>query len=124
MAIKSHEEGDLEIDCADFGFDTDCTGNVARSNELYVKGIPRDLIGLAVFVFVLVVEHGEVGLVAALGDVVVFYGFDYGTAGFVGVGAVGEAALLGELEDFLEIAGQLFAFHIEGSEALYSRSID
>ena len=31
-----YEEGDLEIDCADFGFDTDCTGNVARSNELHV----------------------------------------------------------------------------------------
>jgi len=36
MAIKSHEEGDLEIDCADFGFDTDCTGNVARSNVVHV----------------------------------------------------------------------------------------
>ena len=37
MTIKSYEEGDLEIDCADFGEHPDCTGNVARSNELYVR---------------------------------------------------------------------------------------
>ena len=82
------------------------------------------LVGLAVFVLVLVVEHGEVGLVAALGDVVVFYGFEYGTAWLMGMGAVGEAALLGEFEDFLEIAGQLLPFHIEGAEALDAGSVD
>ena len=46
------------------------------------------LVGFAVFVFVLVVEHREVRLVSALGDVVVFYGFQYSTAWLMGMGAV------------------------------------
>jgi hypothetical protein len=86
--------------------------------------ISRGLIGFAVFVFVLVVEHREVRLIAALGDVVVFDGLQDGTAWFVGVGTVGEAALLGKLEDFLEIAGQLFALHIEGAKALDTWGVD
>ena len=86
--------------------------------------ISRSLIGLAVFVFVLVVEHGEVGLVAALGNVVVFDGLQDGTAWFVGMGTIREATLLGELEDFLEIAGQFLAFHIEGAKAFDAWSID
>ena len=42
----------------------------------------------------------------------------------VGMGAVGEAALLGEFEDFLEVAGEFFAFHVEGTKALDARGID
>ena len=38
----------------------------------------------------------------------------------MGVGTVGETAILGELEDLLEIAGQLLGFNIEGSETFYS----
>ena len=82
------------------------------------------LVGLAVFVFVLVVEHREITLVTALGDVVVFDGFENGAARFVGVGAVGEAALLGELEDFAEIAGQLLTLHVEGAKTLDAWRID
>jgi hypothetical protein len=36
LKIQNYEKGDLEIDSADIGFDTDCTGNHARSDELYV----------------------------------------------------------------------------------------
>ena len=86
--------------------------------------ISRSLIGLAVFVFVLVVEHREIALITALGDVVVFDGFEHSTAWLMGVGAVAEAALLGELEDFLEIAGQFLAFHIEGAKAFDAWSVD
>ena len=82
------------------------------------------LVGFAIFVFVLIVEHGKVGLVAALCDVVVFDSFEYRTAGFMGVRAVRETALLGELEDFLEIACQLFALHVEGTETLDSWGVD
>ena len=54
----------------------------------------------------------------------VFDSAEYGTAGFVGVGAVGEAALLGELKDFAEVAGELFALHVEGAKALDAGRID
>ena len=82
------------------------------------------LVGLAVFVFVLVVEHREIALITALGDVVVFDGFEDSAARFVGVGTVGEAALFGELEYLLEIAGQLLALHIEGAEPLNARGVN
>ena len=82
------------------------------------------LVGFAIFVFVLVVEHGEVRLVTALGDVVVFYGLQDGTAGFVCVCAVGKAALTGELENFAEIAGKLFTLHVEGAKALDAWGVD
>ena len=35
--VKNYEEGDLEVDSADFGEHPDCTGNVARSNVVHVK---------------------------------------------------------------------------------------
>lgn len=40
------------------------------------------------------------------------------------VGAVVEAAVLGELEDVLEIACQLFRLNVERAKTLYSRSVD
>ena len=86
--------------------------------------IPRGLISFAVFVFVLVVEHREIALVTALGDEMVLDSLEDGTTGFVCVGAVGEAALLGEFEDFAEIAGELLAFHVEGAEAFDAWGVD
>ena len=82
------------------------------------------LVGLAVFVFVLVVEHREIALITAWGDVVVFDGFEDSAARFVGVGTVGEAALLGKLEDFAEIAGEFLTFHVEGAEAFDAWGVD
>ena len=82
------------------------------------------LISLAVFAVVFVVEHGEVALIATLGDVVVFEGLKHGTARLVGVGAVGETAVFGEAEDLTEIGGEFFGFHIEGAEAFDARGID
>ena len=84
----------------------------------------KKLESLAVFAGFLVVEHGEVGLVAALGDEVIFEGLKDGTAGLVGVGAVGKATVLGETENFFEITCQFFRFHIEGAKALDARCID
>ena len=51
------------------------------------------LICWAVFVFIFIFEHGEVGVVAAFGDVVAFNSLTHGAVGFVGVGAVVEAAV-------------------------------
>jgi hypothetical protein len=98
-------------------------GKGARSKGQKIRGKGLGLIGFAVFVFILVVEHGEVRLISTLGDVVVFYCLADGTTGFVGMCTVRETALLGKLEDFLEIAGKFLSFHIESSKALDARSV-
>ena len=51
------------------------------------------LICWAVFVFIFIFEHEEVGVVAAFGDVVAFNSLTHGAVGLVGVGAVVEAAV-------------------------------
>ena len=83
-----------------------------------IQIISRSLIGLAIFVFVFVVEHREVRLITTLGDIMLFHRFQDGTTWLVGVGTVGEAALFGELKNFLEITRQFLALHIEGAKAL------
>ncbi len=85
---------------------------------------PVRLIGGAVFAFVFVFEHGEVRLITAFGDVVILECLQHSTSRLMGVGTVGETAILGKLEDLLEIAGQLLGFNIEGSETLDTRCIN
>ena len=80
-------------------------------------------VGLPVFFFIFVFHHGEVGLIAALGDVVVFEGLEDGAAGFVGVGAVGETAVFREAEDLGEVAGEFLGGHVEGAEAFDEKSL-
>ena len=79
---------------------------------------------LAVFALILILEHAEIGLITALGDVIVFQSFQYSTAGLVGVGTVGEAAVFGEMEDFFEITCQFLGFHVEATKTLDARSIN
>ena len=52
------------------------------------------------------------------------HSLDDGTARFVGVGTVGELAVLRKLENFLEIAGEFLLLDIKGTEALDARSIN
>ena len=54
----------------------------------------------------------------------VFQGLEHRTAWLVGMGAIAEAAVLGELEDFLEVTGQLLLLHVEGAETLDAWSVD
>ena len=54
----------------------------------------------------------------------VLQGLEHGTARLMGVGTVGEAAVLGEAEDLTEIARQLFRLHVESAEALDARSVN
>ena len=54
----------------------------------------------------------------------VFEGLEDGTAGFVGVGTVGETAVFREAEDLGEVAGEFLGGHVEGAEAFDSRSVD
>ena len=53
----------------------------------------------------------------------VFEGFEYGAARLVGVGAVGETAVFGEMENLLEIAGKFLGLHVESAEALDARRV-
>ena len=54
----------------------------------------------------------------------VFQRFEYGTARFVGVSAVRETAVLREMENLLEVAGEFLWFHIERAKALDAWSVD
>ena len=65
-----------------------------RENESPEKSFLQSLVGLAVFAFVLVVEHGEVGLITAGGDEMVFESLKNGTTRLMGVGAIGETTVL------------------------------
>ena len=89
------------------------------------KGITRETsVCLTVFGVVLVIEHGEVTLVAALGDVVVFERLKDGTARFMGVCTVRETTVLGKAEDLLEITRDFLWLHVEGAEAFNARSVN
>ena len=82
------------------------------------------LVRFAIFAAVLVAEHAEVALITALGDIVILEGLQHGTTRLMGMGAVGEAAVLGETEYLTEIAGKLLGLHIERAEALDARCVD
>ena len=82
------------------------------------------LVGLAIFVLVLILQHGEIRLITALCDIMVLHSLEHRTTWLMGMAAIGEATLLGELEDFLEVACQLLALHVERAEALDARSVD
>ena len=82
------------------------------------------LIRCPILSIILIFKHAEVALVTALSDVMFLKRLQHGTTRFVGMGAVGEPAILREVEDLLEIAREFLALHIEGAEALDARSID
>lgn len=78
---------------------------------------------LTILVLVLVFEHGQITLVSAGGNEVIFHRLDDSTTRFVGMRTVGKTTVLGEMEDFLEITGQFFFLDIKRTEALDARSI-
>ena len=82
------------------------------------------LIGLAIFAFVLIVEHTEVALIATLCNVMVVERLQDRAARLMGVGTIGETAVLGKLEYLTEITGQFLWLDIEGAEALDARGVD
>ena len=84
----------------------------------------RGLVRFAVFAFGGVVEDVEVGGVAGLGDVVAFKGGEDGAAGLVGVGAVVEAAVARDGEEFGEVVCYFILVEIDGAEAADARGVD
>ena len=96
-----------------------------------LTNVSRDLLpvfsvseSLPVFPFLLVVEHRQVALVSACGDIMFLYRFQHGTSWFVSMRAVVETAVLREMENLLEVACHLLRLHVESAEPLYSRSIN
>ena len=73
---------------------------------------------------VFIEENICVRMVSAPCDFSIFNGFFHGTAWFVGVGAVVEAAFFGSLEDFGEIMRDAIAFEFHKSESTDTRSIN
>ena len=86
--------------------------------------IKSELISFSVFAILLVVEHAEIGGVAAGGYVVVLNSLENGAAGLMGVRAIREPASAGKLENVLEIATNLLRLHVEGAKAFDARCID
>ena len=78
----------------------------------------------SIFSFILIFHHGEVGLIAALGDVVIFYSFEDCATWFVGVGAVGEAAVFREAEYLGKVTSEFLGFHVESAKAFDARRIN
>ena len=82
------------------------------------------LLRLAILPFLLIIEHREVRLIAALSDVMILHSLQHGTARFMGMGTIGETAVFREAEDILEITGNLFGLHVKRAKALNSRRVD
>ena len=79
---------------------------------------------LPVFPFLLVVEHRQVALVSACGDIMFLYRFQHGTSRFVSMRAVVETAVLREMENLLEIASNFLWLHIERTKSFHSGCVD
>ena len=79
---------------------------------------------LSVFAFVLIIEHGEIGAVAAVGNPVVGEGCEDGTARLAGVGAATKTAVMADGEDVAEVVGHLLATHVVGAEAADAGGVD
>ena len=78
----------------------------------------------AVLTLFLILEHTEVAIVAALGNVVFFKCFAHDSARLMGMGAVAETAVFWEMEDLLEVAAYLLGLHVEGAEAFDAGGVD
>ena len=88
------------------------------------RNVSRNSVGFAIFVLVLIVKHRKIRLITALSYIVVFDCLENSTARFMGMGAVGETTLLGEFENFLEVAGQFLTFHIKSAKAFDTWGVD
>lgn len=63
-------------------------------------------------------------MVARLGDEVLVERCENGAARLVGVGAVGESAVVGVVENLTEVGGELFGFDVECAEPFDARGVD
>ena len=82
------------------------------------------LVPLPIFALFFILQHIEVGSIAALTDVMLLHSFTHGTVGFCAMSAVAILALVGETEDFREVVSYLLYLHVEGTKALDTWSVD
>ena len=78
----------------------------------------------AVFTLLLVFKHGQIALVTGSGYVVFLHRFQHRATGFMGMCAVGKAAVFRELEYLLEITCKFFRLYVKRSEAADARCVD
>ena len=82
------------------------------------------LVLCSVFAVFFVLDDAQVAGVAGFTDVMVCDGFQNGAVGFVGVGAIAEAAFFGGGKDFGKIMTNFFDFHVNGAKAFDSRGVN
>lgn len=80
--------------------------------------------GFAVFVGGGVFEDAEVAGVARSSNEAVIEGLPNSTPGFVSVGAITEATILGYFENFGEEVADFNRIEVDGTKAFYSRGIN
>ena len=94
-----------------------CVFNLLICYCVFKTSVTLSLLGFAVLPFLLIIEHREIRLIAALGDIMFLHSFQHSTARFMRMRAVRETAVFGEVEDILEITGNLFGLHIKCAKA-------
>ena len=79
---------------------------------------------ISIPIFVLILQHRKIRSIAAFTDVMPFNSFTHGTTWLVGMCAVVETAILGKIENLLEVMPHFLAFHVEGTKALDAWCVD
>ena len=83
---------------------------------LHLKSLP-------IFIPFLILQHTQIRLVTRVRNLAVCHRLEDGAPRLVGMGAVGEATILGESEDLSKVTSDLLGLHIKGAKALYARRI-
>ena len=79
---------------------------------------------IPIFVFILILEHREIGLIAGGRYFVTIESGKNSTSRLMGVSAITESAVAPHLKDFPEIVADLLGLEVESSETADSRGID
>ena len=99
------------------------TGRVRGGSEgLWFCGSLGLLISIPIFILIL--QHRKIRGIATLTDVMPFNSFTHGTTWLVGMCAVVETAILGKIENLLEVMPHFLAFHVEGTKAFDAWRVD
>ena len=80
-------------------------------------------ISLPILALLLILQHVEVGGVAALADVVLLHCLTHSAAWLCAMGAVAILALVREVEDLWEVVAYLLHLHVEGAKTLDAWSV-
>ena len=79
---------------------------------------------LSVFAFGAIFQNAQIAAVAALADARFLHSLAHGASGLVGVGAIGETAIVRGGKNFFKIVRHFGFFKIDGAEPLHPRGVD